>query len=302
MALLLSPEAGANGPDLPADARIDAHVSLWREAPPEARLHPCFPGDDRSYLPEHIGPILLRSRFDAALIVTTGSGEPERETLAEWIAESPFLWGAVAGWSSDLPASPAVASMHRAGKLRGVWTHMAASKYEGASSWRDALAWCQQHRLALELATPAAGSHFEAVLAPAEAATVPLVLAELAGAPADNHGLAGWMEAMRALARQPNVFVKISGLHSSPTRAWPVAQVAALVEFLLGSFGPERLMFGSGWPFCLPDHAWKECLARFTQALGPRDQGTRELLLGATAQRAYHLEGNAQRAQAPATS
>ncbi len=272
---------------LPNDARVDAHVSVWRDAPPEARMHPFFPGEDRAYLPEHLGPILQRSRFDAAIVVSTGTSEAERAVLASWINEAPCLWGLVAGWSEDLPNSQAITTLQAKGQLLGTWAPIPSVDSAGNLPWRDAASWCARRGLPLELSAPPSGCDFASLRTIAAEADVPLVLADLGGAPADNAGLTQWMEAMRLVAANRRTYVKLSSLYSSPTRSWSVSQLSALFQFLLDTFGPERLMFGSGWPYCLPAHAWKECLARFTQALGPRDQTMRELMMGATARQFY---------------
>lgn len=53
--------------------------------------------------------------------------------------------------------------------------------------------------------------------------------------------------------------------------------------------GEHRLPFGSDWPYSLPQHSWKGCLARFTQAIGARRIPFREALLGDNAARVYGI-------------
>jgi len=116
-----------------------------------------------------------------------------------------------------------------------------------------------------------------------------LVLAHLGGIPAESAAIGRWMDRIRILAEEPNVVCKLSAVHSGSVRTWPVPQLAALFQFLIQTFDEERLMFGSDWPFCLPENAWKACLARFTQALGARTMQFREHILGGTAVRVYGL-------------
>ena len=74
-----------------------------------------------------------------------------------------------------------------------------------------------------------------------------------------------------------------------------LANVAALrpfVQWCLARFGPERIMWGSHWPYCMHPGGgnigiWKESLAAFTQALGAQSMETREWILGGTAARVY---------------
>ena len=78
----------------------------------------------------------------------------------------------------------------------------------------------------------------------------------------------------------PNLYVKLAGLTG------PAVEYKPLVEEMLDTFGPERILFGSNWPECRP---WKLTLATFTQALGPRTMEVRSEMLGGTAARAYGL-------------
>jgi len=85
------------------------------------------------------------------------------------------------------------------------------------------------------------------------------------------------------VAEMPNVYCKLNGL----TRVEPSPRL--YVQHALAVFGPRRLMFGSGWPACLPEFTWKASLAAFTQAIGAQPIEVREELLGGTATRFYKL-------------
>jgi hypothetical protein len=103
----------------------------------------------------------------------------------------------------------------------------------------------------------------------------------------DNWG--AWAAAMKAAAGFPQVCCKLSGLLGLATSAWRAQDLRPYVQHALTVFGPDRLMFGSGWPDCLPEHTWKETLAAFTQSIGARPIEVREQLLGATAARFYGI-------------
>lgn len=274
--------------------RIDAHISLWNQPPASARKHPRFPGDNRAFLPEHIEPILSRNRFDGAIVFTSGDEQDEVARLAAWCDTSPALRGIAARWPEDDPAATSVdgsgalpahlAAPHAAGTLRGVWLPM-------DSSWLSAAArCCQQQGLALDLFPVAEGLPIDALLALAEAyPQVPVVLSHAAAPPLASQKLTQWMENLRQLAAKPNVHFKCSALWSSGLDAWNIATLQSLFAFVFDAFGERRTLFGSDWPYSLPEHAWKESLARFTQAMGPRQMEFREEILGNTAARVYGL-------------
>ena len=99
-----------------------------------------------------------------------------------------------------------------------------------------------------------------------------------------------WAQGMEEAARFPQVFCKANDLIARAPAPWKAADIRPYVRHALAVFGPRRLMFGSGWPCCLPAAGWKETLAAFTQSIGAQTLAVREELLGGTAVRFYGLE------------
>ncbi|MET8540312.1 amidohydrolase family protein [Kitasatospora sp. NPDC004799] len=120
----------------------------------------------------------------------------------------------------------------------------------------------------------------------------PFVLDHLAKPPIARGDLEPWAGRLRQLAREPNVYCKLSGLVTEARRdGWTVADLRPYAETALAAFGPERVMFGSDWPVCLPAASYQqvvEAADRLTSGLGPHE---RALVFGATAARVYRLPG-----------
>ena len=94
------------------------------------------------------------------------------------------------------------------------------------------------------------------------------------------------------LARLPNVYVLLTELLVA-LRRFPVDAGHALGE-LVAAFGPDRLMFGSGYPLVRPARLAREFVAhRYPDALGGAypdlDADARRAVLGGTAARLYRL-------------
>lgn len=102
--------------------------------------------------------------------------------------------------------------------------------------------------------------------------------------------LSPWRENIRALARRPNVYCKLSGLVTEADfRNWTEAQLRPYMETVLGAFGPRRLMFGSDWPVCLVacDYVrWHGIVRGFVSKLSAAEQAC---VLGSVAVEAYRL-------------
>jgi predicted TIM-barrel fold metal-dependent hydrolase len=63
----------------------------------------------------------------------------------------------------------------------------------------------------------------------------------------DGESVAAWTDALRHLARAPNVAVKISGLGLGHP-GWTTQDLRPLVLTVIDAFGPERCMFGTDLP------------------------------------------------------
>ena len=70
-----------------------------------------------------------------------------------------------------------------------------------------------------------------------------------AGLPSDRsvEGLSGWAVALRSLAAEPQVNIKISGIGLRGV-AWSAESNRPIVEQLMAIFGPNRIMFASNFP------------------------------------------------------
>jgi predicted TIM-barrel fold metal-dependent hydrolase len=117
----------------------------------------------------------------------------------------------------------------------------------GDSRWRAGFARLARHGLSFDLQTPWWHLHEAAALARAFP-EIQIVLNH-AGLPADRsaEGLRGWRDAIAALAAEPNVAVKISGL-GTPGRPWTAESNREVVLRTLDLFGVDRAMFASNFP------------------------------------------------------
>jgi predicted TIM-barrel fold metal-dependent hydrolase len=95
-----------------------------------------------------------------------------------------------------------------------------------------------------------------------------------------------WREHMAEIARRPNVIGKISGVVAyADAGSWTVESLRPYVEHTIGSFGWDRVVWGSDWPVCTLGGG----LATWVAA-------THALIAGASAdERTKLLSGNARR-------
>ncbi|MFC7479030.1 amidohydrolase family protein [Luedemannella flava] len=108
-------------------------------------------------------------------------------------------------------------------------------------------------------------------------------------------GLRGWRDAFAALAGQPNVACKLSGMVTEAGPDWTVDALRPFVAAAVEEFGPRRLMFGSDWPVCLLAASYGDVLAALEQALPPLPAADRREIFAGTATRVYGLPGRLNR-------
>ena len=99
-----------------------------------------------------------------------------------------------------------------------------------------------------------------------------------------------WATRIRALATQPNVSCKLSGLVTETDWAqWSVADLKPYVEVVLDAFGPERVAFGSDWPVCTLAAGYAEVVAAAEELTAGLSSADRDAVFGGTARRVYGL-------------
>jgi L-fuconolactonase len=274
--------------------RIDAHHHVWELAARTPHWTQDIPPLHRSFTLDDLRPALLAHRIDATVLVQTVPDEAETRELLRLAASEPLV-GAVVGWV-ELTA-PDVAD--RLARLRGQPGGDAlAGVRHGVQDEADPQ-WLLRPDVRRGLAAVgAAGLVYELLVRPDQLASAVRTVAETpdvrfvldhAGNPEiDPEAFGPWAERMAALARCPNVAVKLSGLvtRSSP---WSTAALRPYADTLLRTLGPERLMFGSDWPVCLLAAGYDQVIAAAEKLTGDLDTRRRDAVFGGTAARWYRI-------------
>lgn len=102
-------------------------------------------------------------------------------------------------------------------------------------------------------------------------------------------GLHGWRGPLAALAANPNVTAKLSGLVTEAGPTWSPEDLRPFVEVAVAEFGADRLMFGSDWPVCLLRSDYAGVCRALTAALPPLSERDRQDIFAGTAVRTYDL-------------
>jgi L-fuconolactonase len=279
--------------------RVDAHHHLWD---PDRRAYPWMDESvaaiRRPFGVEDLEAAAGPQGFEETVVVQAVSSVEETEELLAVAATSGRVAGVV-GWV-DL-AGPEVASTVAALRARPGGQALVGVRHQVHDEPDPG--WLLRDRVLAGLAAVAdAGLVYDLLVrerelpaARAVAQRLPeltLVVDHLAKPRIREQAMDPWAGELAALARQPNVACKVSGLVTEAAwDAWTPEQLVPYVRHAVDVFGPERLLFGSDWPVCLLAAGYGEVVAATTEALeraglGPAE---RDAVFGANARRLYRL-------------
>ena len=155
------------------------------------------------------------------------------------------------------------------------------------SAWRAGVARLSAHNLLLELLmNPYQADHVARL-----AAELPnqIFVVNHCGTPVDRDesGIARWRAGLSAMARQPNVLIKIS--NQVGYAADPASQdaVTAVVRTVLDAFGPGRAMFGTDYPVQRRTASYAMCCDSMRVAVSDLSHDEQRALFHDNAARVY---------------
>jgi len=278
--------------------RVDAHQHFWD---PARYSYPWMAGEAmdpvrRAFTPDDLRGALGAEQVDGTVLVQTLSSVAETREFLHLAAATGFVRGVV-GWV-DLTA-PSVADDLDAliDGPGGRWLVGIRHQVHDEPD-PDWLARADVHRgLA---AVQARGLAYDLLIRarelPAAVDTVRklpglrFVLDHIAKPRIADGRDDPWSQRMPALAAQPNVAVKLSGMVTEADWAtWSPSDLRPFVSQVGEWFGVPRLLFGSDWPVCLLAGSYHAVLCGLIEALPAMSPAELDQVLGLNAVRVYRI-------------
>lgn len=272
-------------------SRIDSHQHFWRLARGDyGWLTPELGPIHRDFGPEDLAPLLAHHGITRTILVQAAPTVAETTFLLDIAQRTPFVAGVV-GWC-DFEAPDAAATIRRLASDRFLVGLRPMVHDIPDPGWlaRPSLAPAFEALIASRLV-------FDALLKPQHMAPLETVLLrhpdltvviDHAAKPDLVRGeFAAWESGIAALAAYPNTVCKLSGLVTEADADWTPDTLRPVVNHLLATFGPQRLLWGSDWPVVTlrSDYArWFETAASLLSDLSEVE---REAVFGGNAQRIY---------------
>ena len=274
---------------------IDAHCHFWNPAR----------GDYGWLMAGHASLDPLRQVFAPADLAALNGGArvvavqaadsvAETEYLLELAAQNPQIAGVV-GWV-DLASANAAQDISRLAQhpllrgLRPMLQDIADSRWILTAPKDEAISAMISHGLCFDALVQTRHLEHLAEFA-ARLPDLPIVIDHCAKPEMGGDITKEWRDGMAALASQPHVMCKLSGLLTELPKghADPLAALRPVVEWVVNLFGPNRVMWGSDWPVLTLASSY-EGWARMTDTLlAGLSVSDRAAIMGQTAAKFYGL-------------
>ena len=277
---------------------IDCHQHLWDLSKVEyAWLVPAYGPLYRTYLPTELEPQIKEAGVSATIMVQSANSYADTVYMLDQADVTPWMIGVV-GWTDLLDPADTAKAIERFSKnryFRGV-RHLIHEEPDPHWLLQPAV-WESLQLLA------AAGYTFDVVATkhehleclPTVSEHVPnlrMVIDHMAQPPFQAGELGQWGEDMLAMAANPNIYVKISGLGtaSGDWEGWSADSIRTIVHWTIDLFGAERCMLGGDWPVSVLAGGYVKAFTVYKQLLAERSPAEQEQISYKTAQAFYGVE------------
>ena len=275
--------------------RIDSHQHFWRYTRDEyGWIDDSMAALRRDFLPADARREMDGAAIDACVAVQARQTLEETRWLLELAEANPFVAGVI-GWI-DLQAEDAAEQLARfrgQPKLVGV-RHIVQSEPDDRFMLRPAfcrgISLLEDRDLTYDILIYPRHLQAAADLV-ARFPRQRFVLDHLAKPDIRSGERSEWEKGIRALAKFPLVFCKLSGLVTEAdwTR-WTPGEIRSYLDVAFECFGAHRLLAGSDWPVCTVAADYRRTVALLDDYLEGMPPATRDAVMGGNAARLWRLK------------
>ena len=271
---------------LPSPLMIDSHVHVWKTDPryPYAKDRKAPPQD---FTAEMLLSLMAANGVARTVIVQVIHYRWDNRYLADVLRQYPDKFQGICRVNPEDPAAPEhLARLTTDEGFRGVRLSP-SDKADG--DWISGPLMKPLWRQAADLKVPmtilAAPSRMPDLIPWIEQnPELTVVIDHMADSPL-NHP--DELNKLLALARYPQVYVKISHMWSLSQQSYPYPDAAQQVKQVFDAFGPLRLMWGTDWPICLNKLSYAQAVALYRDHLAWLTPKDREQILYKTVQQIW---------------
>ena len=272
---------------------IDSHVHFWKyDKVRDAWITKDMQVLREDYLPHTIIPTLKRNGVDGCVAVQADSSELETLFLLELSKTYPIIKGVV-GWINLLgdDVQNRLEYFAQYPIVKG-FRHIVQAESDGfllQQKFLDNVALLQPFNYAYDILVMPHQLK-ETLQFVKKLPDQKIVIDHLAKPYIRKKEIIDWENDIKAIAQNPNVSCKLSGLFTEAQwKEWHAADFYPYLDVIFESFGTDRLMFGSDWPVMLLSGMyvqWKSLLEKYMENF---DDETIAKVMGGNAVQFYNL-------------
>lgn len=267
---------------------IDSEVHFWKYG--KSLMNPFIRNNkvlQQDYLPEHLAQSLTRNKIDGCIAVVSENAEVETRFLSELAVTHPLI-SAVTGWIDmyEPKTVEKIREFQQYNPIRGYRLEIDKDKFPS----REVMEILAENQYCLDISM-GMGTDMDSLSKwMNDWPDQQFILRNCANPDAKNAPSKIWASTIRELAKIQNLSCKMSGLFTKGNqKSWKPADFYPFLEILFESFGSERLLYASDWPFLLVAGIyiqWKSLIEKYMERYSVDDQ---DKIFGENAIRIYRL-------------
>jgi len=273
---------------------VDAHQHFWRYNPGR---HGWITDDmaaiRRDFLPKELEQIYRQNDIDGCVAVQVEQAESENEFLLAFSRKYPFIRGIVGWVDLQAPNINERLEYYSTEKVIKGFRHIVQGESDPnfllGQDFCRGIGFLSAHNFTYDILV----YHQQLVQVEPFVSRFPnqaFIIDHIAKPAIAKQEIKQWAIHMRAIARYPNVYCKLSGMVTeADIKNWTYDQIALYIDVVLDCFGPSRLVYGSDWPVCLVAATYEEQFGVIQKAIDRLSPTEKKQILGENAIRFYHL-------------
>ena len=260
---------------------VDSQVHVWPPDRPDRRLGPGV-GEREPYGCEELVRDMNRARVDRAILVPPSFDADRNDYALEAVRSYPDRFAIMGRVALKQPGNDVLKGWREQRGMLGVRLtfHRDADRpwlTDGTADWFWPQA--ERHGIPVMVHAPERLAEIGAIAARPPDLKIIVDHMGFARATMDDKALAA-VERMNALARHPNVFVKVSALPCFSTEPYPFDNLREPLRRVIEAFGPRRAFWGSDITRVPATCSYAQVVTHFTEELDFLSAADLEWIMG----------------------
>ena len=281
---------------------IDTHQHLWvMSERAYSWIEPAYGPLYDDFTPERLAPEIPASGVTGSVLVQAADTYDDTFYMLDVAGHSDFVQGVVGWVPFDRPneSRTALETLAKNKYFKGVrnLTHDYSNpKYESDDAWitrpavLETLAYVEKLGLSLDYVSVKPEHTKNIVTLAKKFPNLKIVVDHFAKPPIAAKEMEPWASSMAEIAAFPNVYAKLSGLNTASDLAnWSVADWQPYVDFIVKTYGANRVMMGGDWPVIVLGNTYVEIWKAQVEVISGYSQEDQDWITHKTAKAFYNL-------------